>query len=96
MELAAPELGEALWDLVWAGEVTNDAFAPLRSPRPAPKTAVDPPARLIPLPGGGERSCAGDGRALDLACPAVEVDSRGGDRLPAAADGSAIRPGAGR
>jgi ATP-dependent Lhr-like helicase len=24
---------EALWDLVWAGEVTNDAFAPLRSPK---------------------------------------------------------------
>ena len=29
------ELQEALWDLVWAGEVTNDAFAPLRSPRQA-------------------------------------------------------------
>ena len=29
----AAELQEALWDLVWAGEVTNDAFAPLRSPR---------------------------------------------------------------
>jgi ATP-dependent Lhr-like helicase len=27
------ELQEALWDLAWAGEVTNDAFAPLRSPR---------------------------------------------------------------
>ncbi len=27
------ELQEALWDLVWAGEATNDAFAPLRSPR---------------------------------------------------------------
>ncbi len=27
------ELHSALWDLVWAGEVTNDAFAPLRSPR---------------------------------------------------------------
>jgi len=29
------ELQEALWDLVWAGEVTNDAFAPLRSARTA-------------------------------------------------------------
>jgi ATP-dependent Lhr-like helicase len=29
----AAELQEALWDLVWAGEVTNDAFAPLRAPR---------------------------------------------------------------
>jgi ATP-dependent helicase Lhr and Lhr-like helicase len=26
-------LQEALWDLVWAGEATNDAFAPLRAPR---------------------------------------------------------------
>ena len=26
----ASELHEALWDLVWAGEVTNDAFQPLR------------------------------------------------------------------
>jgi ATP-dependent helicase Lhr and Lhr-like helicase len=27
------ELHAALWDLAWAGEVTNDAFAPLRQPR---------------------------------------------------------------
>jgi len=27
------ELHAALWDLAWAGEVTNDAFAPLRAPR---------------------------------------------------------------
>ena len=32
-ELPAAELTDALWDLVWAGEVTNDAFAPLRAPR---------------------------------------------------------------
>ena len=31
--LSPEELQEALWDLVWAGEATNDAFAPLRSPR---------------------------------------------------------------
>ena len=29
--LPTEELVEALWDLVWAGEVTNDAWAPLRS-----------------------------------------------------------------
>ncbi|HZH23906.1 MAG TPA: DEAD/DEAH box helicase, partial [Solirubrobacteraceae bacterium] len=29
----AEELQEGLWDLVWAGDATNDAFAPLRSPR---------------------------------------------------------------
>ncbi|MCW3064513.1 MAG: box helicase, partial [Solirubrobacterales bacterium] len=33
VDLAPAELQEALWDLVWAGEVTNDAFAPLRAPR---------------------------------------------------------------
>ncbi|HEU4657212.1 MAG TPA: DEAD/DEAH box helicase [Capillimicrobium sp.] len=27
------QIQEALWDLVWAGEVTNDAWAPLRAPR---------------------------------------------------------------
>ena len=26
-----PDVLESLWDLVWAGEVTNDTFAPLRS-----------------------------------------------------------------
>ena len=29
----AEELHGALWDLAWAGEVTNDAFSPLRTPR---------------------------------------------------------------
>ena len=33
MDIPSEELQSALWDLVWAGEVTNDAFAPLRSPR---------------------------------------------------------------
>ena len=33
VDLAPEELQEALWDLVWAGEATNDAFAPLRAPR---------------------------------------------------------------
>jgi ATP-dependent Lhr-like helicase len=29
----AEDIHNALWDLVWTGEVTNDAFAPLRAPR---------------------------------------------------------------
>jgi ATP-dependent helicase Lhr and Lhr-like helicase len=33
LDLPAPALTRALWDLVWAGEVTNDAWAPLRAPR---------------------------------------------------------------
>jgi ATP-dependent Lhr-like helicase len=31
--ITTEELQEALWDLVWAGEATNDAFSPLRSPK---------------------------------------------------------------
>jgi ATP-dependent Lhr-like helicase len=31
--LTPEEIQETLWDLVWAGEVTNDAWAPLRAPR---------------------------------------------------------------
>ena len=48
VDVAAAELQEALWDLVWAGEVTNDAFAPLRAPR-------------LALAGGGTRSGRGPG-----------------------------------
>jgi ATP-dependent helicase Lhr and Lhr-like helicase len=33
IDVAPQALQEALWDLVWAGEVTNDAWAPLRAPR---------------------------------------------------------------
>ena len=43
--VATEELQEALWDLVWAGEVTNDAFAPLRSPRLTPRRVVAARAR---------------------------------------------------
>ena len=32
-EVEPAELQEALWDLAWAGEVTNDAYAPLRAPK---------------------------------------------------------------
>ncbi len=34
----AEEIQNAVWDLVWAGEVTNDAWAPLRSPRLAARS----------------------------------------------------------
>jgi ATP-dependent Lhr-like helicase len=33
LEHPAEEIHNALWDLAWTGEVTNDAFAPLRAPR---------------------------------------------------------------
>jgi ATP-dependent Lhr-like helicase len=33
VDVSIEELHSALWDLAWAGEVTNDAFAPLRARR---------------------------------------------------------------
>jgi ATP-dependent Lhr-like helicase len=33
LDVSALALMQALWDLVWVGEVTNDAWAPLRAPR---------------------------------------------------------------
>ncbi len=33
LDFPAEELHTALWDLAWSGEVTNDAFSPLRAPR---------------------------------------------------------------
>ncbi|HYP56056.1 MAG TPA: DEAD/DEAH box helicase [Solirubrobacterales bacterium] len=33
LDVPAEELHNALWDLAWAGDVTTDAFAPLRAPR---------------------------------------------------------------
>ena len=52
--ITTQELQEALWDLVWSGEVTNDAFAPLRSARLAPP----------PCPSGCARRTPSDGAAL--------------------------------
>ena len=57
---------DALWDLVWAGEVTNDTFAPLRAlrwkrpakdhrPRPGRLTALGPARGRRPLVAGGGR-----------------------------------------
>ena len=58
------ELQEALWDLAWAGETTNDAFAPLRAPgcRWQRATATRAGASL----GGAARAlrrCRADGRS---------------------------------
>jgi ATP-dependent Lhr-like helicase len=52
------DLLNGLWDLVWAGEVTNDTLAPLRSLHVAAKPArgrPDPRARRAPLPGSEGR-----------------------------------------
>jgi ATP-dependent helicase Lhr and Lhr-like helicase len=77
------ELLDALWDLVWAGEVTNDTFAPLRAlslprsrskarPRPGRLTALGPPRAagrwsLVADLVGEERSSTERGHALATA-----------------------------
>jgi ATP-dependent Lhr-like helicase len=56
-EIDAPPaaLAQAVWDLVWAGEATNDAWAPLRAPRLT--LAPTPAVADRPRPGrGGIRS----------------------------------------
>jgi ATP-dependent Lhr-like helicase len=41
----AEDIHNALWDLAWTGEVTNDAFAPLRAPRLRAVPPSDRPGR---------------------------------------------------
>ncbi len=56
-EAAAPreEVFAALWGLVWAGEVTNDLWLPLRAPRRLPQLRR-PPAGRRRLGGSGRRA----------------------------------------
>jgi ATP-dependent Lhr-like helicase len=60
-ELDAPAeaLREALWDLVWAGEVTNDAWAPLRAPRLSLARGDRSGGDLDGLDGGGLAAAQG-------------------------------------
>ncbi len=74
----------ALWDLVWAGEVTNDTFGPLRVPR---RTAARrPSARARPHPGRLSRlgPPAGAGR-WSLVVPLLEPEPSSTERAHAAA-----------
>ena len=45
LEFTAEELHSALWDLAFAGEVTNDAFMPLRAPRLRAVPSIEPGGR---------------------------------------------------
>ena len=55
LPLAPEELQDGLWDLVWAGEATNDAFAPLRAPRLTLARARRADARDARRPGAARR-----------------------------------------
>lgn len=66
------ELQGALWDLVWAGLITNDTFAPLRalqSRRPRPR-ARRPQIRRPQSPAAGRWSCV----ATLIATPASPTE----------------------
>ena len=65
------EVASAIWDLVWAGRLTNDTLAPLRtvlgSGRPVAPAADGPgtsPARAYGRPGGSLSRRPGYGRAV--------------------------------
>jgi ATP-dependent Lhr-like helicase len=77
------ELHSALWDLAWAGEVTNDAFSPLRAPR---RRATAPPEqrgrRFARRRAGG---AAVQGR-WSLTAPLFESAPAAGPRLRAQAE----------
>ncbi len=69
LDLVPEALQEALWDLVWAGEVTNDAWAPLRAPRLALARATKDRDRAVTRPGrrfGSNRSRPPTGAAAQV------------------------------
>src|SRR4051794_7108268 len=84
MDLSVEELHAALWDLAWAGEVTNDAFAPLRARRLRPARAGAGGARRFPprRPGAGG-AAAGRG---SLPEPLFDASPGAGPRLRAQAE----------
>ena len=65
-EIDAPPaaLAAAVWDLVWAGEATNDAWAPLRAPRltVAPRPSVGERGRAVRGAGRSGRRFASSAR----------------------------------
>jgi ATP-dependent Lhr-like helicase len=77
------ELHAALWDLAWSGEVTNDAFSPLRAPR----LRTAPPAER-----GGRRFARSRARGAavqgrwSLTAPLFENAPAAGPRLRAQAE----------
>ena len=78
------EVLDALWDLVWAGEVTNDTFAPLRAllwKRPG-RERRPRPGRLTQL---GPPEAAGRWSLVEAAASAAGRPVTGSDRSEASA-----------
>ncbi len=84
LDLEREELHAALWDLAWAGEATNDAFAPLRAPRLRSVPRTERRGRRF----GARRAAAGQavqGR-WSLTAPLFEGAPPAGPRLRAQAE----------
>ena len=79
------ELLDALWDLVWAGEVTNDTFAPLRAlTLPRSRSRARPRRRPLHLPRAAARRrslVAGRRPRRRVAAPPTERGARHGVSL---------------
>jgi len=84
LDVPAEELHNALWDLAWSGEVTNDAFAPLRAPRLHSVPSSDRRGRRF------ARRRSGAGAAVQgrwsLTAPLFENSPGAGPRLRAQAE----------
>jgi ATP-dependent helicase Lhr and Lhr-like helicase len=84
LELPVEELHDGLWDLAWSGEVTNDAFAPLRAPRLRSVPSAERRGRRF------ARRRAGGGAAVQgrwsLVAPLFENALPAGPRLRAQAE----------
>jgi ATP-dependent helicase Lhr and Lhr-like helicase len=84
LELPVEDLHNGLWDLAWSGEVTNDAFSPLRAPRLRSVPAAERQGRRF------ARRRAGGGAAVQgrwsLLAPLFEGAPAAGPRLRAQAE----------
>ncbi len=82
------EIQEALWDLAWAGVVTNDAYAPLRAPRLTLARAQREVSRRGALRGGrfgaARRRGAGATAQVQGRWSLTEPLLRGGESDPSA------------
>jgi ATP-dependent Lhr-like helicase len=88
LDLPAEALREALWDLAWAGEATNDAWAPLRAPRLALARASTRPERRTSVRRFGSRRTGAQSQVQGR-WSLTEPIFRAG---PLAADGSSATP----
>ena len=76
-DFGSEELLPALWDLVWAGEVTNDAWQPLRANRRYQVRVTEASRKaLLPVARGGRRPRRRDGGRSAAGLFAGEPDRR--------------------